>query len=517
MAIMDDHKKSVSEIASVVRRFYDFKESFWIYHGSTNSTRPISFERTRMVDTSEFRRIIFLNKKEATVIVEPNVSMDDLVAATLPYGLIPPVVPEFPGITVGGAFAGTAGESSSYKHGFFDRTVNWVEMVLANGDCLIASPNNDHSDLYRAAGGSFGALGVLTSMEIQLMKAEPHVKVTYHPVATLSEAVKLLKKLIVDPQIEYLDGIIYSVDKIVIISGQPTKLGPHQGAKMQHFTRAFDPWFFLHAKKMMVKGEVTSEITPLPDYLFRYDRGAFWTGIYAFQYFMMPFNRITRWALDYLMHTRVMYRALHASGYSRRYIIQDVAVPLNKSEEFFEFLNESYGIYPLWICPLKQGLEKSFNPIIGPSNRNEGHGSTIAGEKESHEEEDSTDAGISLNFGVWGPGSLDWHKFVDQNRRLENKVRELGGLKWLYAHTFYTEDEFWQIYDRKWYDAMREKYHATSLPSVYEKVRVSFSKKSLECMSENPLVKALWNVWPTSALYGIYKALTDRHFLIKKR
>ena len=513
---MDDHEKDVSAIARRVRHFYDLKESFWIYHGSTNSTRPVSFERSRIVDTSKLNRIISLNREKATIIVEPNVSMDELVAETLLYGFVPPVVPEFPGITVGGAFAGTAGESSSYKHGFFDRTVNWVEIILANGECLIASPQNHYSDLYRAAAGSFGSLGVLTSMEIQLMRAEPYIHVTYHPASSLSEAIQLIKRLIVDPKVEFLDGIIYAVDKIIIISGCSVKIDPHQRTRIQKFTRAFDPWFFLHAKEMTAKGEVASEITPVPDYLFRYDRGAFWTGIYAFQYFMMPFNRFTRWVLDFLLHTRVMYRALHASGYSRRYIIQDVAIPLNRSEEFFMFLDKLYGIYPLWICPLKQGIEKSFNPIIGP-NVNESDASTIASEKDIQKDKDDVEEDISLNFGIWGPGSLDWLKFVDQNRRLENKVRELGGLKWLYAHTFYTEDEFWQIYDQKWYDAVRKKYHATSLPSVYEKVRVSFSKKSLECMSENPLVKALWNVWPISALYGVHKALTDSTYLFKKR
>ena len=517
---MNDHKGDVSAIARRVQHFYDTKESFWIYHGSTNSTRPIAFERSRMVDTSKLTRIISVNQEKATIVVEPNVPMDDLVSETLRHGLVPPVVPEFPGITVGGAFAGTAGESSSYKYGFFDRTVNWVEIVLANGEVLVADPQHNHSDLYKAAGGSFGSLGVLTLLEIQLIKAEPHVQVTYHLASSLSKGLELLKGLIADPKVEFLDGIVYAPDKVVIISGQLIRMSSQEKFKTQKFMRASDPWFFLHVKKMIAKGDVTTEITPITDYLFRYDRGAFWTGIYAFQYFMMPFNRVTRWALDYLMHTRVMYRAMHASGYSKRYIIQDVAVPLDRAEEFFNFIDKTYGIYPLWICPLKQGTQKCFNPLIGGHNNHHHHHhlsdpTTIASEK-VNEKDEKIDTEISLNFGIWGPGSLNWHKFVDENRRLENKVRELGGLKWLYAHTFYTEDEFWQIYDRKWYEAMREKYHATSLPSVYEKVRVSFSKKNLQCMSENPLVKALWDVWPTSALYGVYKALFDRNYLFKK-
>lgn len=68
------------------------------------------------------------------------------------YGLIPPVVMEFPGITAGGGFAGTGGESSSYKYGYFNETVNSVEMVLGNGDIVTAS-EKENSDLFYGASG----------------------------------------------------------------------------------------------------------------------------------------------------------------------------------------------------------------------------------------------------------------------------------------------------------------------------------------------------------------------------
>lgn len=58
--------------------------------------------------------------------------MDRLVEATLRHGLVPPVVMEFPGIT--------AGESSSFRHGFFDESVGFVEMVLGNGDVVRTLP-----------------------------------------------------------------------------------------------------------------------------------------------------------------------------------------------------------------------------------------------------------------------------------------------------------------------------------------------------------------------------------------
>lgn len=85
--------------------------------------------------------------------VEPNVPTDALVEFLQPFGLVPPVVMEFPGITVGGGFAGTSGESSSFKYGFFDRTVQSIEIVLGNGEVVTAS-ERERPDLFAGGAGS---------------------------------------------------------------------------------------------------------------------------------------------------------------------------------------------------------------------------------------------------------------------------------------------------------------------------------------------------------------------------
>lgn len=34
------------------------------------------------------------------------------------------------------------------------------------------------------------------------------------------------------------------------------------------------------------------------------------------------------------------------------------------------------------------------------------------------------------------------------------------------------EAEFWDIYDKKWYELLREKYAATTLPDIFTRTRV---------------------------------------------
>lgn len=495
---MDGHKAAVLTVAAEVRQFYDRKQSFRIYHGSTNGTRPSMRQRDQTVDTSKLDRVLEVNIEARILLVEPNVPMDMLVEETLPSGLIPPVVMDFPGITVGGGFAGTAGESSSFRHGMFEQTISWIEMVLANGEIVEASKSKN-SDLFYDAASSMGTLGIITLLKVELIEAKTYVELTYHRVHGVSEALQKIKRLRDDTSVHYLDGIMFASDQGVICSGQSTNTAC---ATIQRFRRATDPWFYCHAQKILMASSTTetTESIPLLDYIFRYDRGAFWTGRYAFRYFAVPFNRITRWVLDKYMHTRVMYHALHQSGHSKQYLIQDVAVPCSAAKEFATYVDESLGYYPIWLCPISP-VGRSPQPNFG-----------LFGNQAA---EETTTENV-LSFGVWGPGPRGRKKFIEANRNLERKTQALSGRKWLYAQTFYTEDEFWSIYDRRSYDALREKYQATHLPSIYEKVKLDMTSKGEDANQSWVvwLIAVFWSIWPLSGLFGVYKAAIGGNYLL---
>ncbi|KAI7199428.1 hypothetical protein KC352_g19966, partial [Hortaea werneckii] len=136
---MEQHQEAVSKISTAISGFYQRRVPFRLYHGSTNSTQARKVDPSRMVDTSLLNNVISVDRTKMTCLVEPNVPMDQLVDATMPHGFVPQVVMEFPGITVGGGFSGTAGESSGFKYGFFEDTVNWVEIVLGDGEIVRAS------------------------------------------------------------------------------------------------------------------------------------------------------------------------------------------------------------------------------------------------------------------------------------------------------------------------------------------------------------------------------------------
>lgn len=452
-----------------------------------------------------------------TAQVEPNVPMDVLVRETLRYGLLPPVVPEFSGITVGGGFAGTAAESSSFKYGFLENTVNWIEIILPDGNVTLASASVK-PDLFHGAAGTFGTFGVLTLLELQLVKAEQFIQLTYHPVNSIREAIDQTRKATKDPTNDFVDGILLERSRGAVITGRLVKeVQPY--VAVESFRQARDEWYYLHVEQLL--GNATTpktEVVPVEDYLFRYDRGAFWTGRYVFTYFAIPFNRFMRWALDSIMHTEILYHGLHEAGLAKGNIIQDIALPISKAEEFIEWVDENHGIYPLWLCPLQQNDHKSFSPHMAgaiveeqrrsPWEMQQPITSTFAekdGETADQQAGLPNSRELLLNVGVWGPRLPNPNDFLAENRKLEHKVRELGGMKWLYAHCHYTLEEFWSIYDKERYDGLRAKYGATYLPSVYDKTRFDWDAEPARIRASwlRWLFSFVWWIWPIPGIYSL--------------
>jgi delta24-sterol reductase len=482
---MVSHEDVVASVSAAVKAFYNRKQYFRIFHGSTNSTRPA--HNDRVVDISALSNVLSVNRENMTATVEPNVPIDKLVQATLAHGMSPPIVMEFPGITVGGGYAGSAGESSSFKYGYFDQTIESVEMVLATGEVVTASESKN-AELFKGAAGALGTLGIVTRLEMKLIEAKSFVRLEYHSYTRVQETIDALQLATEDAHNDFVDGILFSKSHGVVMTGRLTDTIP-PSASPQTFSGSWDPWFYLHAQSKSVD-KASADYIPIAEYLFRYDRGGFWVGKVAFEYFgFVPFNRLTRWFLNDSMHTRMMYRALHGSNMSFGTMIHDLSLPYDTAGEFIEYTSEELGIWPLWLCPLRAVDAPTFRPC-------------------------SAKDGVPqpmLNIGLWGAASKDVDTFLRQNRYLEAKLAELGGRKVLYSHTYYTEEEFWELYDEKWYKTLRQQYSATTLPTVYAKVKVDVG--GLMQSLGLPWYRSIGSLWPFAGFVGIWCAIRSKDYL----
>jgi delta24-sterol reductase len=509
---LESHDRDVQNVASAVKRSFVEKRPFRIFHGHTNSTRQNVLKKNESIDVSMLNRVLQFDLENKRVLVEPNVAMDSLVQATLKHGLIPAVVPEFPGITVGGAYAGTAGESSSFRFGFFDRLVTKAEVVLADGKTVEASEKGE-KELFDRLPSTMGTLGVVTAVEVQLVKAKRFVETQYIEVKSMEEATEMIKANLGNTELDFLDAIMFSPTSGAVVMGKLTNTLP-ESRKPQRFSGPWDPWYYMHVQSRISTptGETpATDYIPIAEYLFRYDRGGFWVGRSAFKYMHFPFNRLTRWFLDDFLHTRMLYRALHASKNVIGYVVQDLALPYEAAPKFIEFTDKEFQIYPLWLCPLKESPEEvgkeSFHPWLAADTSSSEPSSTTI----------KTTMKPMLNIGLWGlpPPTAKKHKdYIQLNQRLEDTLHNLRGLKWLYSRTYYTAEQFWTYYPKGWYDALRKRYRAEHLPDVWQKVHVDVVKETKEMEGWKARVLG---VWPVAGLYGVWKGMWSGEWRVARK
>jgi FAD/FMN-containing dehydrogenase len=218
---------------------------------------------------------------------------------------------------------------------------------------------------------------------------------------------------------------------------------------ISRFGRAEDEWFYLHVKENALGNESYEELLPTEDYFFRYNRGAFWTGRHVFDLLHLPFTKFLRTQLDRGFRTKNMYELLHVTDLSQRYIIQDICLPEESATEFMRYIDQEHDIQPLWILPIKPDKKTLFSP--------------------SH-----IDTDLVINVGVWGKvNNNNFDDYMDANRDLERVVQSLGGRKVLYAQHYYSQDEFWDMYDKDQYLLLREKYNADIFPDIHDKTVVT--------------------------------------------
>jgi len=444
------HTKKVQYIQGQIKAYNKagMVKKLRFYHGGSHSTRIETESEYFFIDISDLSKVIKVDTKKRVAYVEPNVPMDQLVKETLKYGLIPAVVMEFPGITVGGGVNGGALESSSYRYGQFNDTCIEYEIILADGSIVTAN-SRLNKDLFYGISGSYGSLGLISLAKVTLVPATQYVLLTIHKTGSSHSAVTKLEIEIKNNKNDYVEGIIFSKNHSAIITGKRVE---KRNLPTQTFSKARDLWFYEYAKKITQNNNKYQVLVPTVDYLFRYNLGAFWMGEYAFPALHVPSWRITKFLLKPILNTRKLHDGFKAMGMAHDYFVQDFYTPFNKTTDLIEYSEKKLGIYPIWLCPIQ---------FVRTSQKLSPH---------------YIKADMLIDVGIWGQTEKYMKNPVGINREFEIYLKKIDARKMLYAHAYYTQEEFWKIFDKKWYEGLRRKYSAEKMfPTIWEKVRTSSS------------------------------------------
>jgi len=120
-----------------------------------------------VVDLSRMNRILEFDPATGIIKCEPGVTIDALWRYVIEDGWWPPVVSGTSKVTLGGALAANIHGKNNFNSGPIGEHVLSFEFLFPNAQVVHCTPNDD---LFYAAIGGFGLLGVFTAIEIQLKK-----------------------------------------------------------------------------------------------------------------------------------------------------------------------------------------------------------------------------------------------------------------------------------------------------------------------------------------------------------
>lgn len=367
------------------------------------------------IDLTDFDQVIEIDPERRLCIAEPGVPFNELVDQTLPLGFVPIVVPELETITIGGAVAGCSIESMSYVYGGFHDTCLEYEIITAQGEVLTCTPDNEHKLIFQMMHGSFGTVGILSRLVFRLIPAKPFVHVRYENHTSIDSYLESIWRHYERRDVDFMDGMIHSPSHLVLSVADFVDSAP--------YTNRYD-WLKVYYQST---AERQQDYLKTKDYFFRYNQGV--TNVH-------PKSFLARLLFGKFLGSTEVLRIAEKLRWvflddDRPLITVDTFLPYSRLKEFLDWYAKEFRHFPLWVVPYRrvhdyEWLADSF--------------------WKGMDDELMIDIAI---YGMKQRGDTNYY------RLMEEKLKELNGVKTLISYNYYQEDEFWEIFHRENFEAVK--------------------------------------------------------------
>lgn len=239
---------------------------------------------------------------------------------------------------------------------------------------------------------------------------------------------------------------MFSKNEAVIMTGQ--MVDEAEQSRVNAIGNYYKPWFFKHVQNFLKLGPAI-EYIPLRHYYHRHTRSIFWQ-----LQDIIPFgnNPLFRYLFGWMVPPKISLLKLTQGQiikdmYEKHQIIQDMLVPIQDAGAALDYFHNELQLYPLWLCPFWLPANPGF---VHPKG-NKGM--------------------MYIDIGAYGAPKVPGYKAIETTRKLEKFVRDHDGFQMLYADSFLTREEFYEMFDHRLYNQMRSKHLCKgAFPEVYEKV-----------------------------------------------
>ncbi|GLY51446.1 FAD-binding protein [Lentzea sp. NBRC 102530] len=139
------------------------------------------------------------------VVVDAGARWSDVLRATLPRGLTPPVLTDYLELTVGGTLSVGGLGGASHQHGAQTDNVIELEVVTPDGTLTSCSPSNNQ-DVFDAVRAGRGRNGIVTRARLRLVPAPQTVRWHRLSYDTVEQLIEDQQRLVVTDTFDYVEG-----------------------------------------------------------------------------------------------------------------------------------------------------------------------------------------------------------------------------------------------------------------------------------------------------------------------
>ena len=400
------------------------------------------------LDVSGLDRVISVDPVAKTADVAGMCTYENLVAATLPYGLAPLVVPQLKTITLGGAVTGLGIESTSFRNGLPHESVLEIDILTGDGSIVTATPTNENSELFFGFPNSYGTLGYSVRLKIELETVQPYVAlrhIRFHDLAALQSTMNTIadERSYDGERVDYLDGVVFTADEAYLTVGRQTdEAGP-----VSDYT-GMDIYY----RSIQHASGIKRDRLTIHDYLWRWDTDWFWCS----RAFGAQNPKIRRLWPKKLLRSSFYWKLI---GYDQRFdiadrlnkrkglpanerVVQDIEVPIENTTAYLEWFLENIPIEPVWLCPLRLR-----EPALAVADAARPWPLYPLEPKRTY-----------VNVGFWSAVPVTPGDPGHANKLIEREVADLDGHKSLYSESFYSPEEFDELYGGEHYRLLKKRY-----------------------------------------------------------
>ena len=418
---------------------------------TSNLFRTRARTSTPGLNVAAFDGVIAIDVAARTADVGGMTTYEHLVDATLAFGLMPLVIPQLKTITLGGAVSGLGIESSSFRSGLVHESVLEMDILTGAGSVVTARPDNEHRDLFYGFPNSYGTLGYVLRVKIELEPTHPCIHLRHVRCEDIAHLVQTLRAVCHHrrhdgEEVAFVDGTVFGPDECYLTLGSWADTAP----ELSDYTHTEIYYRSLQQRDQDWLG--------VRDYLWRWDTDWFWCsrafGVQRPWVRRLLGPRLLRSSVYWKVAAFEQRHQVKAAIDRRRglpereSVIQDIEVPVARLAEFVAGFAREVPISPIWLCPLRQRDPSAAWELyrLDPTE-------------------------LYVNVGFWSTVALaDGMEPTHHNRWVEQEVQRLGGRKSLYSTSYYDEDTFWALYNGPVYRELKARYDPSDrLADLYAK------------------------------------------------